>query len=158
MEHTLPGGQVVLIDEEDAHLLTEHNWRAYRYGKRQVYATCAVNRETQYLHRMITEAPKGSVVDHINGNGLDNRRCNLRVCTHRDNIINSVRDPSPDTGFFGVERRRSGMWGARVKTLGVTHRSSGFSSAVEAAKERDRMAIALLGEHAPLNFPQDTLE
>jgi hypothetical protein len=86
-------GQPVLTDEEDSVLLTAYRWHLSRkshtsYVIRRIRTP--KGRKTVYLHREITKAPAGLVVDHINGNGLDNRRENLRVVTAQENGLTNV--------------------------------------------------------------------
>jgi hypothetical protein len=102
------------------------------------------------MHRLIMQAPKGMVVDHINGNGLDNRRCNLRLCTPAQNRRNRHKHAGGRSRFLGVSPCGD-KWNARVagRYLGL------FDDEVEAAKARDRKARQLYGEHAWLNFPPD---
>jgi hypothetical protein len=57
------------------------------------------------MHRMIMRPPKGMVVDHINGNGLDNRRCNLRICTRQENARNRRKHADGKSRFLGVYLR-----------------------------------------------------
>lgn len=64
---------------------------------------------TKYMHRLILDAPSGMVVDHINHNSLDNRRSNLRVCTHSENMYNRKgTDPRSRTGIQGVSIQTNG--------------------------------------------------
>jgi hypothetical protein len=90
------------------------------------------------------------VVDRINGNGLDKRRCNLRLCTPRQNSRNRRKHVDGKSRFIGVcpcGKKWQVFVGRRY--VGV------FDDEVEAAKVRDRVAIEIYGEHAWLNFPPD---
>lgn len=120
---TLTKGQSVLVDAEHAHLLTNHSWkvneRAGGYVVRDTWRGGV--RVTLSLHRLIARAPVGLVVDHINGDPLDNRTCNLRICTHAENQRNRGANRNNKTGLKGVvplERRadRSPQrWGASIR-------------------------------------------
>jgi len=106
------------------------------------------------MHRQIMNPPQGKLVDHTNGNGLDNRRGDLRICTARENSHN--RRPhagKTSSKFIGVVRHRH-KWMARAggEYLGV------FDDEAEAARARDRKARELYGEHAWLNFPPESPE
>jgi len=105
------------------------------------------------MHRMIMQPPEGMVVDHINGNGLDNRRCNLRICTQEQNARNNAPKGNGASRFKGVFPCGK-KWGAKVTHRKKTHRLGVFADEVEAAKARDRLALKLHGEFARLNFPE----
>jgi len=101
------------------------------------------------MHRAIVKPPRGYVVDHVNGDGLDNRRENLRVCTLSENAQN--RTFRNACGFHGV-RRHGSRWQARLlgKSLGM------FESAEDAARAWDAAAKQEFREFARLNFPEST--
>lgn len=107
------------------------------------------------MHRFVLSAPPGVYVDHINHNGLDNRRsCNIRLCTPSQNIARA-RYPVGPSGFRGVywdEKR--GKYRASIKTGGRIRNIGRFPSAEEAASAYDRASIAMFGEFANLNFPK----
>jgi len=127
-------------------------WLASPHG-RTVYASCCTGGRVVYMHRMIMRPRQGYVVDHIDGNGLNNRRCNLRVCTRRQNQANQ----GPRGGssrFVGVYRHKN-KWEAGIRCRGKRYYLGLFDDEVEAAKARDRKAYELHGAHAYLNFPED---
>jgi hypothetical protein len=102
----------------------------------------------------IMRPPKGMVVDHIDGNGLNNRRSNLRICTPQENGRNRRRNRNKATEFKDVAYDpRSGKYFARICVNRKPIHIGTFTSAVEAAKAYDRMALKLHGEFANLNFP-----
>jgi len=108
------------------------------------------------MHRLIMRPRRGYVVDHIDGNGLNNRRCNLRVCTRRQNQAN--RGPCGGSSqFVGVSRERD-KWRAEIHYRGKHIYIGIFTDEAEAAKARDRKAYELHGEYAYLNFPEDFSE
>jgi len=120
------------------------------YVVREIYNGSRKNRKRQLLHRFITGAPKGFVVDHIDGNTLNNTKENLRVCTPADNARNNTkRDP----GRIGVREYRPGRWSAKCsdKWLGT------FNTPEEAARAYDEYAKVCYGEFATLNFPDAPL-
>lgn len=98
---------------------------------------------------------QGEVVDHINGNGLDNRRKNLRVTTQMGNCANS-RKPKNAAGYRGVFRR-TGTYGvpyyAIIANCGKKRYLGQFHTAEEAAKAYDSAAVEAYGKFAQLNFP-----
>jgi hypothetical protein len=146
-------GLFATVDAADFKKLSEYKWYACRHGP-TVYAMCRKNGRAMYMHRMILRPRKGYLVDHIDGNGLNNRRCNLRVCTPQENQAN--RGPCGGSSrFVGVFRNKDNKWQAGIQCRGVHYYLGVYDDEVEAAKARDRKAYALHGEHAYLNFPED---
>jgi HNH endonuclease len=145
-------GLFALVDAADYDEVSKYKWRAKRRGAK-VYASCVKKGRTVYMHRMIMRPRKGYVVDHIDGNGLNNRRCNLRVCTHQQNQANR-RPYGGASEFVGVVRNK-GKWMAGIQYRGKYFYLGRFDDEVEAAKARDRKAYELHGEYAYLNFPED---
>ena len=85
------------------------------------------------MHRAIMEITSKLQTDHINGNGLDNRRKNLRVCTHQENVINSRKQKNNTSGYKGVgwEKRRK-KWIARITKSGKNKYLGQFDTAKQA--------------------------
>jgi hypothetical protein len=147
----LTRGLHAIVDAEDYEWLSRYKWHATpspRGGS--FYARRYRGQGAILMHRLIMNPPKGMVVDHINGNGLDNRRCNLRICTQKENTYNSRERVNGTSRFIGVSPRGN-KWQAKVgrRYLGI------FDDEVQAAKARDREAIRQYGEHAWLNFPPE---
>lgn len=144
---------VVVVDKADACLVAQFRWSLFVRG-RQVYA---VNQHKQFMHRVLCGLSKSDarVVDHINGNGLDNRRGNLRVCSHRQNLWNA----RPRVGAISPYKGVSLLKGAtRRKPWKVTiqgHYVGTYRTEVEAAMAYDLHARQRFGEFARLNFPDD---
>lgn len=105
------------------------------------------------LHRRILQVDglKGFVIDHINGNFLDNRRCNLRLCTQRQNVWNTGLRKNNKTGFLGV-RLQNGKYRAQIQHFGMYFYLGRFETPEEAACAYDRKALELRGADAVLNF------
>lgn len=91
------GKHFCLIDEQDALLMVRKGWAVITTGPTRYVVN--VYRPRIYLHRLILKPAAGLVVDHINGNGLDNRRCNLRAVTHGENIRNSKKSRARQKKF-----------------------------------------------------------
>jgi hypothetical protein len=116
------GKHVVLVDDEDLPLVSRsRNWSPVQSG-RHVYAIGYVGGKTVYMHRLITNAPKGMDVDHINHDSLDNRRANLRVCSHSENLLNRGPSCVNKNGAMGVVKvtrnKKYTYWEARITVNG----------------------------------------
>jgi hypothetical protein len=107
-----------------------------------------------YLAAQIKDFPSPLVVDHKNGDTLDNRQENLRVITRGDNTLNQGMSKNNTSGFKGV-RREGNVWSAQVKRKGVYFYLGCFKTKEEAARAYDRKAIELFGEFARTNEMMD---
>jgi hypothetical protein len=144
-------GQTILVDDADYDTLSAHRWYVHLAHK-VYYATADVNRHRISIHQMIMNAPKGVDVDHINGNGLDNRRSNLRLATRGQNIANSRMYSNNTTGYRGVIAYGGG-WRAQLKCQQRLFTSPNFKTKEEAALFRDELVRVMLGDTVYLNFP-----
>ena len=153
----------LIVDDEDAHLLSALGWYACREGR--IWYALANTRgpgkkRLLRLHRLILPTPAGLVVDHINCNGLDNRRANLRVATRSQNAANASAHGDRTTGRYkGVtkdNRKLKRPWRATVVKQGVVYHSPRYATEDEAAAAYDRMAHELFGEFARTNFTSVT--
>lgn len=148
-------GHFAIVDEPDLELLSGAPWSVMR-DKHTNYAVRSVKREdgkwrNEYMHRVLV---RGDTVDHRNGNGLDNRRENLRPATKAQNLQN-IRRPPGASGFRGVEYyAKREKWRAHIGYGGKYLRLGYFDSAEDAATARDDKARELHGEFAVLNFPR----
>lgn len=150
----LTQGKFAIVDAADYERVSRHKWHVSRHGGR-LYAYRKARGRTIPMHRFIMNPPKGMVVDHIDGNGLNNRRCNLRICTQRQNVYNS-RPSGAGSSYKGVrwdkERRR---WMAAIYDGTRRIHLGRFDDEAEAARAYDRKAFELFGEYAYLNFPAE---
>ena len=147
----LTRGYVATVDDADYEWLTSlGSWSARETVDGRVYAQRAVGRTTEQMHRVIAGH---ALVDHINGDGLDNRRSNLRPATVTQNNRNARRRKDNRSGFKGVTRQASGLWRARITVDGLQIRLGTFDAPEDAARAYDAAAIHHFGEFARLNFP-----
>lgn len=130
----LTQGQFAIVDEQDYPAVMAWDW-SFHDG----YATGA---KSVRMHRFILDAPCDKQVDHINGNPLDNRRSNLRLCSHRENTLN--RKVYKSAQFKGIRLRPSGRYEVRVmnKHIGM------FDSLAAAMAEYNSAAKQVHGEFA----------
>jgi AP2 domain/HNH endonuclease len=159
-EIPLTRGMVALVDDVDyERVMALGSWYAVcashtSYAARQVPCRCAgyMRQYRLRLHNLILGA---SGVDHVNGDGLDNRRANLRVATAQQNARN--RRPDIGTGFKGVRQLASGRWQARLMIDGKHLRIGTYATPEEAARAYDAAALVHFAEFAYLNFPAEAV-
>ena len=145
----------VLVDESALELCASHKWRVKDDGKKPyVYST---REKCVSLHRLLMgcEPGDGQIVDHINGNTLDNRSENLQFVSHRQNMVNCKLSKRNKSGYRGVHRRPSGMWAAQIKHEGQTRYLGLFVTAIAAACAYDEAALEMRPAEAKLNFPAE---
>lgn len=159
-EIILTQGKVALVDDEDYEGLAKFRWRYMETSKgRQGYAKTHVvvdgdwqNRVDVYMHRMVLCAEKGQIVDHINHDKLDNRKSNLRIVTHSQNVSNKPKQANNTSGYKGVTYyKRTKRWMAQVKIEGKYKCIGYFSTPEEAAAAYDEYVIQNSDGFIPIN-------
>ena len=148
MRIKLPCGRNTEIDAEDAHLV--EGMRLFSEKRGETFYV-RVRRPKQrgggkYLHNLIT----GGMIDHRDGDGLNNKRLNLRRCTQQQNNLNSR--PKKGKKYKGVYRARRKFY-VQITSAGKTKSLFGFETEEEAARAYDKLARELHGRWAWLNFP-----
>lgn len=156
VEVPISKGYVALVDAADAARVLQHKWSA-KEGRQTVYARRTAKRPDgtwghQSMHQFLTGY---ALTDHRNGNGLDNRRSNLREATAVENSQNCRKRPHNTSGFKGVTwHKNRRKWMAQIKPGDQSNRFLGyFLTAEEAARAYDTAARELHGEYATVNFP-----
>lgn len=146
----LTQGKFALVDDEDYERLSKFKWCVLSRG----YAVRSDGGRCCYMHREIAGTPKGMDTDHINGDKLDNRRRNLRICSHQENMRAYCKPARGGSSRFrGVSRCvPRDKWVAQIYHNGRNLYLGLFPTEVEAARERDRRAREFYGGHAQLNF------
>jgi hypothetical protein len=151
----LTQGKVALVDDNDYKWLNQ--WKWYMYAIRGLFYARRGNGGS-LMHRLILGAPPGVQVDHRNGDGLDNRRGNLRLASHAENQHNQKLSRINNTsGYKGVtwskERRK---WRAQIGVDGKTHYLGYYNNKLDAARTYNAAAEKLFGPFARLNsIPED---
>ncbi len=151
----LTQGQVAVIDDTDFDNLKAFNWFAVKDRDRWYAATSIVRddgkRQLLRMHRFVADAPAEMQVDHINGNGLDNRRSNLRVCTHQENQWNRQAAPrNSTTGLQGVNYNKANKnFRAAIKHNKKSIHLGVFSTKEAAFEAYKAASIKFKGEFSP---------
>ena len=149
-------GKFTLLDDDDYERLGQVKVQ-YSCG----YASFPVKDKSgkyhnQSLHRFIVNAPKGMEVDHINGDRLDNRRVNLRICTRLENAKNRSISKLNKSGFKGVhfcrDRKRRKVWMASIRVDGKRITLGRYFNILEAALMYNQAAKQYHGQFAKLNL------
>lgn len=140
MEIPLTKGYVALVDDEDYEELSQWKWQSQSggerntaYARRGIYNPYSRRMTTVMMHRVIMGDPADYLIDHKDGNGLNNTRSNLRIATRAENQYNSRINKNNTTGFKGVTfHRNTGKYMAQVSVDGAT-RYLGLYNSAEAA-------------------------
>lgn len=155
-EIPLTNGLFAKVDESDFEILSKFNWQAV--NNRKYYARRHImidgKKSKIYMHREIMGVTKSDVfVDHIDGDGLNNTRANLRVASHSENLANVPKRNGTSSKYRGVNFKKStGKWQVQIQHNNKMHWVGSFNNEIEAAKAYDKKAVELFGAFAQLNF------
>jgi len=161
-EIKLTEGYVTLVDDEDYDFLMQWEWQM-RKNKRNFYAKRGFWKNGKMwewsIHRLIMGNPPGMEIDHIDGNGLNNQKSNLRVATFHENRMNRKRNKNNSTGYKGVYIRIACKNGrkyvyirAYIKINNKAINLGTYKTLKEAALAYDNAARFYFGQFASLNF------
>lgn len=156
----LSRGMFALVDDEDFYEINGLRWCAHRnHGLWNACHEIRVSRGFRfnlYMHRVVLNAPMDMEVDHINHDGLDNRKCNLRLCTRSQNCSNARLLSRSTSGYKGVTWKKANKaWCAQIcHKLQKIHIGL-FDDAKEAARAYDVTALNLYGDFACINFSRE---
>lgn len=154
-EIPLTKGYVALVDDDVYDILSQWKWQIDAYGY-AIRTPARPAKTTIKMHRAIMNAPQGIDVDHTNGNKLDNRLENLRLCTRGQGICNRPKySGTYSSQFKGVsfKKNRAKPWRATITANGNAHYLGSFQSESEAAQAYDRAVVHYHGDFAQPNFP-----
>ena len=151
-------GHLFLIDAEDWPRISGFKWSVSSDGRNSRYVSTRIKGKKIYLHRVLLEAPHDQKVDHRNQHPLDNRKANLRLATHQQNMFNCGKrstykgKPTAST-FKGVTWDKScGRYRARIKKNGIYYYLGHFIDERSGAIAYDHAALEMFGEFAQTNF------
>ena len=158
----LTQGQFAIVDDDDFEKLSRYKWLVTK-NRRTFYASRTVRlkdgshkKVNIQMHRKVLNAPDGAIVDHINHNGLDNRKANLRLVTAGQNCWNARKRYGCTSKYKGVSWNKSARkWQARIAYKRKWTFIGYFDDELSAAKAYDVKARELFGDFAYLNFPDE---
>lgn len=154
MEIPLTQGQVAIIDAEDWPIVKDYNWCALWDGQRKGYyagSRCVQNGKvtTIRMHRLIMNAKKGQIVDHIDGHGINNIKANLRFATFRENALNRRVQKHNTSGVPGVTFDKiQQSWRVRISHYGKRITIGRFKNFEDAVLARNKAVDVYYGEFA----------
>lgn len=147
----LTKGQYAIVDDEDYCWLNQWKWYcAHGYAVRTIYD---FGKPYQLrMHRLLIDIPRGRDTDHINGNPLDNRRCNLRSATRSQNVSNAFSLKQNNSGYKGVSWKKANKkWCAQIRFNNKVYHIGLFVKIEDAAKAYNETAEKFFGQYAYLN-------
>ncbi len=160
MKIELTKGKKVIIDDEDYILISRYKWHTLKTNVNYYAATNIggrKNRKYILMHRLIMHANDERDVDHINYNGLDNRKINLRLCSRKNNIRRKNKCIKPcSSQYKGVWwRKDTKKWAAEITVDGKKIALGCFMNEIEAAQAYNHAATEYFGEFKRLNIIED---
>ena len=150
------GVKGIHIDAKDFALVNKYHWSLKKHkNSNTFYTETRHNYKQIFLHRLLMNFPSIGI-DHINGNGLDNRKSNLRLCNQSQNACNRFKQKNNKTGYKGVyykkDKRRIKRWLAKININKKTIMGGYFLTVKEAAYKYNELALEYHGEFANLNI------
>ena len=160
----LTQGQVALVDDDDYDYLNQWKWRVVKSAYIDNYyvirwSPMIKNKRHQiYMHRFIMDTPKDMQVDHIDHNGLNNQKCNLRNCSIHENQCNKRASRKSTSKYIGVSfNKNRKLFEVQISNHGKKKTLGFFKTEEQAAIIYDIAAKTYHGEFANLNFPNNGL-
>jgi len=154
-EIILTQGKVAIVDDDDFEYLNKWKWHIYKQNRNNYYARTVIylnkKRIPVLMHRLLIKCD-GYIIDHISGDGLDNRKCNIRVCTPNENPINRRVNINNLSGYKGVSWfKPMQKWRAQIQYKKIVHHLGCFEKRIDAARAYNVAALKYHGEFANLN-------
>lgn len=154
----LTQGQQTQVDDDDYEWLNSYNWCCMYTGKPYAVRGKQYRKKKRTIKMAgeIMQPPDGMVIDHIDGNSLNNQKSNLRICTPQQNSVNRKAHHGGSSQYIGVSwDRHAHKWVAQFMFKGKQMHLGYFKDEEKAAKIRDQKVFELLGKFAYLNFPNE---
>jgi hypothetical protein len=144
-ELTSKHGEKILIDTQDFECVIKHSWCVSKTG----YAVANISGKVTKLHRFLLSVNKNQIIDHINGNPLDNTRINLRICTNAQNTKNNKLSKNASMPYSGIKITKSNKYKARITVNFKEIHLGCFNTLDEAICARKNAELKYYGEFAP---------
>ncbi len=157
----LTQGKYAIVDVEDYESLNSVKWHAVEnYNTWYAYRSERINGKNRsiQMHRKIINPPEDKIVDHVNHNGLDNRKANLRLVSHEQNVWNNRKQKRINSSQYKGVTKKSSKWEVCIRHKGKYVYLGRFDDEQAAARAYDAKAKELFGEYACLNFPKQNTE
>ena len=146
----LTRGQFAIVDDEDFEWMSKFKWHCQPKSNGRLYARTGTKKV--YMHRVLLNASPDVYVDHIDGNGLNNTRANLRLCTREENQHNTPIRSDSTTGYKGVSfDKRRNRFSVEINKDKKRIRIGNFENVLDAARAYNEAAIKYHGQFARLN-------
>jgi len=154
VEIQLTNGGVTYVSPEDFEFVSQFSWHREK-NKHTYYARASIGGKQIRLHRLIAHAEPGQMVDHKDGDGLNNTRENIRVVTHTQNNWNRRKFGETASRYLGVVPNYGGSkdrpWLVRFFHEGKAIRCGTYATEIEAAEAYNKLIVTYRGEYARLN-------
>ena len=148
------GKGIALVNNEDYEMLSKYKWQNNQMGKGYAITSIKINNKysNKYMHQFLIDVSDGYEIDHIDNNGLNNQRDNLRVVTHRQNMMNKVKYKNSTSIYKGVcWHKQNKKWQASIRLDKKLHYLGYFIDEKDAAIAYNIKAKELFKEYAYLN-------
>lgn len=143
----LTQGKHTMVDDEDYEWLSCYKWCTSNHSGTDY----VINSKLEYMHRLILCPPYGMVCDHINHDGLDNQKENIRVCTSSENQINKKPQLGFTSKYKGVYWHIRNKWASLIKINQRGYHCGLYINEEDAALVYNLYAITIFGKYAYLN-------
>jgi hypothetical protein len=146
------GNHEVIIDYDDFEKIKNYRWHLHAHHSGEFYCSTFINRKIHKMQHLLIKKQNSQQIDHINGNKLDNRKCNLRICTNKENAKNKKLNINNKTGYKGTHfDKDSGKYLAQIVCNYKRIYIGRYEKLIDAALAYNAAAIKYHGEFARLN-------
>lgn len=152
--HVIYKDKIFIVDTQELENLSQFYWFVCQTPLKHKYIRAYNGKTAILMHRYLMSAKRGQLVDHINGNTFDNRKCNLRLCTTAENNRNAKKSITGKSKYKGVVIGKKGVFYAKLQYNKKYYHLGTFDLETDAALAYDKKARELFKDFAKLNFPE----